>query len=136
MSGMPEMLISFPGNKRVNAAFNGWEIKTDQGPYAGGDGTAPDPFTLFLASLGTCAGIFVKGFCDSRGLDATGIDLRMRPTRDATGRLADVEIDINVPTDFPEKYREALVRSADGCLVKRTMLNPPEFKIKTVVKDA
>ena len=51
-----EMVISFPGGKRVDAEFGGMVIQTDQPPQGGGEGSAPTPFALFLASMGTCAG--------------------------------------------------------------------------------
>ena len=53
--------ITFPGNKKVDAEFNGFTIKTDQPVNQGGVGSAPTPFETFLASLGTCAGIYVLG---------------------------------------------------------------------------
>ncbi|MDA8242639.1 MAG: osmotically inducible protein OsmC, partial [Elusimicrobia bacterium] len=59
---MSEMEITFPGGKKVNALWHGFEIATDQPKSSGGDNSAPAPFDLFLASLGTCAGIFVLGF--------------------------------------------------------------------------
>ena len=63
-----EMIVTFGGGKKVNAEFNGFTIATDQAIYAGGEGAAPEPFSLFLASIGTCAGIFVLSFCQSRGI--------------------------------------------------------------------
>jgi len=51
------MKIYFPHGKKVFADYGGFTIETDQAVKAGGDGSAPAPFNLFLASLGTCAGI-------------------------------------------------------------------------------
>ncbi|HCT72209.1 MAG TPA: osmotically inducible protein C, partial [Bacteroidales bacterium] len=48
------MKITFEGKKKVIAEFNGYRIVTDQPERAGGEGSAPAPFDLFLASLGTC----------------------------------------------------------------------------------
>jgi ribosomal protein S12 methylthiotransferase accessory factor len=62
-----EMTISFPGGKRVDAHLMGRTIQTDQAREAGGDGSAPEPYTLFLSSIGTCAGIYVLGFCPAVG---------------------------------------------------------------------
>ena len=42
-----------------------------------------------------------------------------------------VQFEIQVPSDFPEKYYNALVRSAEQCAVKKHMENPPEFEIYT-----
>ncbi len=56
------MEIVFPGNKKVNARYRGFTIETDQAREEGGDGSAPEPFDLFLSSMGTCAGIYVVYF--------------------------------------------------------------------------
>src|SRR5215471_4208280 len=55
--------VSFPGGKRVDAQVGEFAIRTDQPEALGGAGTAPTPYDLFLASLATCAGIYVLGFC-------------------------------------------------------------------------
>ena len=62
-----EIIIDFPGGAKVDAHFSGFTVKTDQSPKGGGEGSAPSPFSLFLASIGTCAGIYVLGFCRQRG---------------------------------------------------------------------
>jgi ribosomal protein S12 methylthiotransferase accessory factor len=130
------MTVSFPGGKKVNARYDGFEIATDQERDSGGDGSAPEPFDYFLASLATCAGIYVLGFCQKRGIPYDGISLTQSWEREEkTKRLAKVRISIGVPSDFPEKYRDALVRAASLCSVKRTLENPPSFDVKTVVVD-
>lgn len=98
----------------------------------GGEGSAPTPFAVFLSSLGTCAGIYVLGFCRQRGLSAEGIRIvqRMR-SNPMTGLVGKFELEIQVPPDFPEKYRPALIRSADQCAVKKHFENPPSFEITT-----
>lgn len=131
-----EMKIVFPGNKKVDAIYNGFRISTDQPAMSGGDGSAPAPFDLFLASLGTCAGIYVLGFCQQRGLPTEGIELTQRMQFDPVKRMiGKVEIDINVPEDFPEQYHDALVKTASLCAVKKHMQDPPEFSITTKVKE-
>ena len=130
-----EMLIDFPGGARVDAHFNGFTVRTDQGPQGGGEASAPTPFDLFLASLGTCAGIYVLGFCRQRGLPTEGIQLRERVVRNLeTRKLEAVEIDIEVPPTFPEKYHEALVRAAAQCAVKKQLEAPPAIQVATKVR--
>ena len=130
-----EMLIDFPGGARVDAHFNGFTVCTDQGPRGGGEASAPTPFDLFLASLGTCAGIYVLGFCRQRGLPTEGIQLRERVVRNPeTRKLEAVEIDIEVPLAFPEKYHEALVRAAAQCAVKKQLEAPPAIQVATKVR--
>jgi ribosomal protein S12 methylthiotransferase accessory factor len=130
-----EMVIDFPGGARVDAHFGPYTVMTDQPPQGGGEGSAPTPFALFLASLGTCAGIYVLGFCRQRGLPTEGIRVVQRMHSDpATGMLGPVELEIQVPPSFPEKYHEALIRSASQCAVKKHLEAPPAFDVKTVVK--
>jgi putative redox protein len=129
-----EMKIAFPGGKKVNAEFNGRTIATDQPLTAGGEGTAPTPFDCFLASLGTCAGIYVLSFCQQRQIATEGLALTQRmefsTTEDGKKRLAKVAIDISLPPGFPEKYRNAIVKTAELCTVKKVLMDPPQFEIR------
>jgi len=127
-----EMLIDFPGGARVDAHFGTYTIQTDQPATGGGEGSAPTPFATFLASFGTCAGIYVLGFCKQRGLSAEGISiLQKMQSNPMTGMVEKIDLQIQVPATFPEKYRDALIRSAELCAVKKHFENPPQFEITT-----
>jgi putative redox protein len=131
-----DMKIHFPGNKRVFADYKGFTIETDQPVRAGGDGTAPAPFDLFLASIGTCAGIYALGFMQQRDIPTDGAWLEMSSHVDPqTGMIGKVGIDVHLPAGFPEKYRSAIVNSVNLCAVKRHLHQPPEFEVTTVVGD-
>lgn len=128
-----EMEITFPGGARVDAVFGPHTVRTDQPAKGGGEDSAPTPFQLFLASIGTCAGIYVLGFCRQRGLPTAGVKLTQRLRVDpATGRVAEIDLEIRVPADFPEKYRDALVRAAEQCTVKKHLESPPRISARTV----
>ena len=125
--------VSFPGGKRVDAEYGGFVIRTDQPPSGGGSGSAPSPFDLFLASIATCAGIYVKGYCDARGIAIAGLGLAMRVERDPEQRMvARLVLEIMLPDGFPERHREGLVRAAELCSVKKHILQPPAFEIRSV----
>lgn len=129
-----EMLIDFPGGDRVDAHFGSYTVMTDQPQPGGIPASAPTPFALFLASLGTCAGIYVLGFCKQRGLPTEGIKIVERiETNRATGHTDLISLEIQVPPGFPEKYYPALVRSAEQCKVKQLIENPPRFEVFTKV---
>jgi putative redox protein len=122
--------VSFPGGKRVNAQAGEFEIETDQPEELGGAGSAPGPYDLFLASLATCAGIYVLGFCQARGIPTEGLRLTQRNDFDPDSKLVRrVRIELHLPPDFPEKYRAAIVRTAEGCKVKKTLAAPPVFEV-------
>ncbi len=126
------MEIIFEGGKVVTALYNGHTIKTDQPLDNGGNDTAPAPFDLFLASIGTCAGIYVKSFCDRRNIPTDNIRIFQNIVYSNETHLPiDVTIDIKLPADFPEKYKSAVISSAELCAVKRSIANPPAFSIKT-----
>ncbi len=125
-----DMIISFPGGARVDAQVGPHTVRTDQPPQS----SAPTPFALFLASIGTCAGIYVLGFCAQRGLPTNGIRIVQRTEKDpATGMIGAISLDIEVPPDFPAKYHDALVRAASQCAVKKHLEHPPAFDVRTVV---
>ena len=126
-----EMIIDFPGGARVDAHFGDFTVNTDQPPTGGGESSAPTPFAIFLASIGTCAGIYVLGFCRQRNLDSTGIRIVQRMHSDFSGMIKKIDLEIQVPPSFPEKYRESLIRSAELCAVKKHFENPPKFEVST-----
>lgn len=127
--------VFFPGNKKVYAEQNGFLIQTDQPVKSGGDATAPSPYELFLASLATCAGIYVKGFCDSRNISSENIELFQDIEFDPeTRQLKRITIKISVPADFPVNYYDALIKSVNQCAVKKAIAAQPEFKVFTEVK--
>jgi ribosomal protein S12 methylthiotransferase accessory factor len=118
--------ISFPGGEKVQAEFDGFKVMTDQ------EGLAPAPFDLFLASLGTCAGYFVKSFCDERKISTEGLTLEQEVFWDEAHRLKEIQMKITLPKGFPERYRAAVVTAAQLCSVKKALQNPPEFKIEAL----
>ena len=130
-----EMTVDFPGGKKVTAHYDGFEIATDQGVDSGGEGTAPEPFDFFLASLATCAGYYVLKFCEGRGIATDGVSLHQSWERNEEKKLVRIEIQIQVPGEFPEKYHKALVRAANTCSVKKTLADPPQITTETVVNS-
>jgi putative redox protein len=129
-----ELLIDFPGGARVDAHFGPYTIKTDQPPTGGGEGSAPTPFAVFLSSIGTCAGIYVLGFCRQRNLPTEGIRIIQKVLNDpANGMVEQIKLEIQVPPTFPEKYYDSLVRSAELCAVKKHLEHPPKFEVYTTV---
>jgi len=124
------MKITFEGAKKIIAEHNGQRIVTDQPVRAGGEGSAPAPFDMFLASIGTCAGIYVKSFCDQRGIPTDGISLEQDMKFDSnTHLITNIDIRIILPASFPEKYKAAVINSANLCAVKRHLHNPPEMTV-------
>ena len=126
-----DMVIDFPGGLRVDANFGPYTVATDQ-PMPYGGGSAPTPFATFLGSIGTCAGIYVLSFCQQRGIPTDGVRIVQSLEADPrTGLIGKVLLDIQVPPEFPEKYKTAVIRAADQCAVKKHFENPPSFDVFT-----
>jgi len=127
---MNPVTVTFPGGKRVDATYNGFTHKTDQPPAGGGEGSAPAPFDLFLASLATCAGIYVLSFCQQREIPTEGMSLEQHMTWDPeTHRIGTITLSIKVPEGFPARYHNALAQAASLCAVKKHLEHPPELKV-------
>lgn len=125
--------VFFEEGMKVNARVGNHVVKTDQKPYGGGQDSAPAPFDYFLTSLGTCAGIFVKIFCEKRGIDTAGIKILQKHVVDQqTRKLTNINMEIVLPDDFPEKYKSAVISAANQCSVKRLLADPPEIGVTTI----
>jgi ribosomal protein S12 methylthiotransferase accessory factor len=125
-----QMQIHFNGNKQVYSTYKGYTVSTDQPKDEGGDGTAPEPYDLFLASIGTCAGVYVAYFCEKRGIPTDGIAMTLEAQKNEKTHLFDhIRIRVGLPPDFPEKYRGAVLKAADMCTVKRSLFDPPQIEV-------
>jgi len=133
MSSTSSVEIELAGRRSVSASMNGHVIWTDQPLENGGDDSAPSPFDLFAASIGACAGVFVQGFCAKRGIAYQGIRLHEELRYAPDGTLAEVSLEIRLPESFPAKYRDAVVKVAEQCSVKRAILAAPAVAVSAVV---
>jgi putative redox protein len=128
-----EMQITLGERQKVNISYKGFDITTDQPEKSGGENSAPAPFDLFMISIGACAGWYVKSFCQQRGLDESNIRLVQKTSYNREKKLIDkVEIEIHLPDDFPDKYRDAVVKAAESCSVKKHIYDAPDFSIVTI----
>lgn len=126
------MEITFDGGKVITAHYEGHAIRTDQPLDNGGGNSAPAPFDLYLASIGTCAGIYVKSFCDNKNLPTEGIRIVENVEwNEETNLPSKISIEIMVPAGFPEKYVPSLVHVANLCKVKKSIASPPGFEVKS-----
>lgn len=130
------MEITFEGGKVVTAHTRDHKIRTDQPLSNGGTNSSPSPFDLYLASIGTCSGIYVKSFCDNRNIPADGIRIIQTVEWNREKRLpSTIKLDIRLPAGFPEKYRASLIHAAGLCLVKKSIADPPGFEISTSMQE-
>ncbi|OGL47874.1 MAG: osmotically inducible protein OsmC [Candidatus Schekmanbacteria bacterium RBG_13_48_7] len=127
-----DMEIVFPAGKKVDALYKGFRIETDQSKKDGGEGSAPAPFDFFMVSIGTCAGIYALSFCQERNIPTENLKLFLRTEiNKEKKRIGKIILTIQLPGEFPEHYRSAIVKAVNLCTVKRYMQDPPEFETIT-----
>ncbi|CCO25062.1 OsmC family protein [Maridesulfovibrio hydrothermalis] len=128
-----EINVKFGEGKKLTAISDSFTINTDQSEADGGDGTAPTPLELFLASLATCAAHYARSFCDSRSISMDGMGLKVEYdfNKDAE-QITSFRYQMTLPEGFPEKYKAALLRAIDLCTVKKHLMNPPAFELEIV----
>jgi ribosomal protein S12 methylthiotransferase accessory factor len=127
---MEDIVVSFPGGKRVDARIGDFVVHTDQPTDLGGEAGAVAPFDLFLASLATCAGLYLLGFCQARGLPTEGLGLVQRVEVDPATKLPGrIRMEVTLPPSLPEKYHVAILRAAEGCKVKKTIAASPVIEV-------
>ncbi len=130
---MNNVTVSFPGGVAVDATYKGHTIHTDQPLHDGGGDSAMSPFDLFLASIAACMGFYALRFCQQRDLSTDGLRLTLDPVRDEQQkRVSLIRISLQLPPDFPEKYRAAIERAVDHCAVKKHILEPPRFELSSI----
>ena len=126
--------VTFPGGLRIDANIAGHDVRTDQREKHGGDGSAPPPFDLFLASIATCMGLYALRFCQQREIDTHGLHLSLETEKDPeTKMISAVRTRLQLPAGFPLKYVRAIERSMDQCAVKKHMKQPPRFETESEI---
>jgi uncharacterized OsmC-like protein len=128
---MPEtqVKVSFASDsKKIAVQFEHFTVIAD-----GGDRTEPSPGALFVAGLLACTASTARGYCLRNGLPfPAGLEAKVR-YNDQTGLVEHVEMNLLVPSEFPEEKLEALERAAGTCTVKKYWQTPPEFALRTSV---
>ncbi len=127
---MKDVAVTFPGGRKIDASFDGYTVHTDLPPESGGEGSAPSPFDLFFAAIATCVGVYVQNFCISREIATDGLAIRLRADKDPERKLfTPICIEVTLPSGFPEKYHNAVLKAANLCAVKKHIMGQPEFEI-------
>ena len=108
------------GGKKIDTSFDGYTVRTDVLESSGGEGTAPEPLDMLFVALVSCAANYAVAFCQSRDIDTGGLAVRLNAKRsEETGLFDDLTVRLDLPEDFPEKYRKAIVRAVNQCSVKK-----------------
>ena len=107
-----------------------FELATDEGPFHGGDGTAPPPLALFTAALTGCLMTQIRAFAKRLNIEIVHIEVKarlhwqgeqvgMEPyVTQPVGFSLDVDIDS--PADADE-LKHLLNCAKKGCFIEQTL---------------
>jgi putative redox protein len=128
---MKPITVTWDGGVRFTADVRGHKLTVDQPPQGGGQDAGPMPLELLPASLATCVALYVQQFLVTRGLDAAGMQVQVAAKGAANpNRIGRFEVMVSVPNGVPERYRDALIRTAQSCTVHHTLMHTPEIAVE------
>jgi uncharacterized OsmC-like protein len=109
-------------------------IICDQPLDNGGTDAGMTPPEFLLASLGTCAAFYAAEYLRTRNLANSGIAVSVEAEKlKGPTRLGNFRIRVESPVCLTPDERQGLMRSVDHCLVKNTLLNPPQIEVSLEV---
>ena len=107
-----------------------FDLPTDEGPFHGGDGTAPPPLAYFTAALTGCLMTQIRAFAKRLKIEIRGVEVGTRlhwrgeilpggPYQ--TGPVA-FDLDVDIDSDAgPEDLRRLLSAAKKGCFIEATL---------------
>jgi uncharacterized OsmC-like protein len=105
-------------------------IVCDQPQDNGGTDAGMTPPEFLLASLGACAAFYAAEYLRTRHLANGGVTVSVTAEKlKGPARLGNFLIRVDSPVCLTAEQHEALMRSVEHCLVKNTLLNPPQIEV-------
>lgn len=126
-----EMKIEHSGGMQFKAKVRSHTVIIDQPKDGGGKDEGPTPPELFVASLGSCIGVYALWFCQKRKIPSEGMAINITWTKSATppARIDKIDAQIILPKGCPPEHQAGLVEQVSKCLVHNSITHAPDIKI-------
>ena len=107
-----------------------FELATDEGPFHGGDGTAPPPLALFTAALTGCLMTQIRAFAKRLKIDVKHVEVKARLhwQGEQVGKAPYVtspigfSLDVDIDSDADaEQLTQLLECAKKGCFIEQTL---------------
>jgi putative redox protein len=122
--------VIYETDARCVAETRGHQIIVDQPAENRGTDEGMTPPELLLASLGTCTMYYAAEYLRRNNLPAQGMEVFVDAEKaTAPARLGKFTVRVLIPHVTDPAHLEGARRTAEKCLVKNTMLVPPEIHL-------
>ena len=113
--------IIFDNQGKIIPIMNGKQVTMDE-----------SPFLIFLSSIGMCSAVYVRSFLSQREIPFNDIVINQKMEFDKSiGMVTKIDIELDLPDNFPVKYNNAIKKVVDQCLVKRHLVDTPNLNVIT-----
>ncbi|MBU0758087.1 MAG: OsmC family protein [Nanoarchaeota archaeon] len=116
---MGTMEVEYKGDMLFEVKAGNHTIKIDVPDSMGGKDRSMTPPQFMLASLASCAAAFGGKYCETAGLDATGMKVTLEYEKlPDPARFTNFKIKVYLPNVHDDKRKNAILKSIVHCPVK------------------
>ena len=127
---MEELKIDYLGGIGFQAKARGHAMTIDLAKEKGGLDQGMNPPEVFIASLGSCIGVYVVRYCQNAGLNTEGLNIAMAwKLSDDKHKISEINIGISLPNAEVGKREKAIMEVARHCLIHNTILGQPRIQV-------
>ena len=127
---MDEVSIKYLGGIGFQAQSRQHSITIDLPKEKGGQDLGMNPPEVFMASLGSCIGVYIVRYCQNTKLDAEGLNIGLSwKLSDDNTSIVEINATLSLPKANIGKRQAALLDVAHRCLIHNTILGSPKINI-------
>lgn len=130
------MIIEYQGGMKFDAYVRGHKIIADQPEDQKGNNQGPTPAELFVASVGTCIGVYALSYCQKHKIPYEKMKIKLRWEKAfSPARISYIEVEILLPHGCPEEHKKPLLDQAKKCFVHNTITQQPPLPVNIKIVD-
>jgi uncharacterized OsmC-like protein len=127
---MNELKIDYLGGIGFEVKSRQHSLRIDLSKEKGGKDEGMNPPEVFMASLGSCVGVYCVRYCQNAKLDSSGMSIKLSwKLSDDKTKIANIDIVMSLPKAELGKRSGAVLEAAKHCLIHNTIMVSPEINI-------
>ncbi len=125
-----ELIVAFRGGIGFDVSARQHKMTIDLSKEKGGEDLGFNPPEVFMASLGSCIGVYVARYCQNVKLDASGLKISVSwKLSDDKTWINEISAKVSLPNADLGARGKAVLEVAKHCLIHNTILNSPKINI-------